>query len=96
MTSQKRDRSLLLQKYDEVAKKLAQVESELERAEERAETGETKVHTVKKVNGFPIPSHLPNSPLPRIHPLLGTGKWLTFLQCRVLCNMNGQDVERLD
>jgi len=30
-------------KYDEVAKKLAQVESDLERAEDRAETGETKV-----------------------------------------------------
>ena len=43
MTSQKRIRSLLLQKYDEVAKKLAQVEGELERAEERAETGETKI-----------------------------------------------------
>jgi hypothetical protein len=47
VTSQKRVCSLLLQKYDEVAKKLAQVESELERAEERAETGETKVHCKK-------------------------------------------------
>ena len=30
-------------KYDEVAKKLQVCETELERAEERAETGETKV-----------------------------------------------------
>ena len=30
-------------KYDEVAKKLAQVETDLDRAEERAETGETKI-----------------------------------------------------
>merc|ERR1711862_859839 len=30
-------------KYDEVAKKLAQVEADLERAEDRAETGETKI-----------------------------------------------------
>ena len=30
-------------KYDEVAKKLAQCETDLERAEERAETGETKI-----------------------------------------------------
>jgi len=30
-------------KYDEVAKKLAQVESDLERAEDRADTGETKI-----------------------------------------------------
>merc|ERR1711862_630842 len=30
-------------KYDEVAKKLAVVESDLERAEDRAETGETKI-----------------------------------------------------
>jgi hypothetical protein len=73
-TSQKRVCSLLLQKYDEVAKKLAQVESELERAEERAETGETKVYTVKKVNGFPIPSRQPNSPWPRIHPGWGWEK----------------------
>ncbi|WP_298891805.1 tropomyosin, partial [uncultured Serinicoccus sp.] len=30
-------------KYDEVARKLAMVEADLERAEERAETGETKI-----------------------------------------------------
>jgi tropomyosin-1 len=30
-------------KYDEVAKRLQQCEAELERAEERAETGETKI-----------------------------------------------------
>ena len=30
-------------KYDEVAKRLAQCETELDRAEERADTGETKV-----------------------------------------------------
>jgi hypothetical protein len=45
-----------MQKYDEVAKKLAQVESELERAEERAETGETKVHCKKRLTVFPSPA----------------------------------------
>ncbi|KRY02308.1 Tropomyosin, partial [Trichinella spiralis] len=30
-------------KYDEVARKLAMVEADLERAEERAETGESKI-----------------------------------------------------
>ena len=30
-------------KYDEVARKLLQVEADLERAEERAETGESKI-----------------------------------------------------
>ena len=30
-------------KYDEVARKLLQVEADLERAEERAEVGETKI-----------------------------------------------------
>lgn len=33
-------------KYEEVAKKLQQCEGDLERAEERAETGETKVRRV--------------------------------------------------
>ena len=34
-------------KYDEVAKKLLQCETDLERAEERAETGETKIEIVR-------------------------------------------------
>merc|ERR1712200_78412 len=35
-------------KYDEVARKLAMVEADLERAEERAETGESKIVELKE------------------------------------------------
>ena len=35
-------------KYDEVAKRLQQCEGELERAEERAETGETKIKELEE------------------------------------------------
>lgn len=33
----------MISQYDEVTKKLVEVEDELERAEERAQTGETKI-----------------------------------------------------
>ena len=45
-------------KYDEVARRLQQCEADLDRAEERADTGETKVRDLRGQTRGQIPERL--------------------------------------